>query len=365
MVRFSFSLMLAFALCICVTPADAQFSDDFDSYGLGLLDGPNGWQGWGGDGSVAGTVSNAQSSSAPNSLLIGLFIDAVNMMGNPTSGCWEYSSEIYIPSSENSQQYFIMCNQYDDAGSTTNWSVQTSFESDVNLITDDMDDAVSIPLVSDTWIPLRYVIDLDLDTCDQYIDGVLINSTAWSTRSFGGTGNGIAEIGCVDLYSNGGLEAYHDNISLIVCPTGGGCQFPTVYTKFRGNEIGTPVVGDFAGNTDDCTGDGTAASYNPGFVINNTEAPVWLVFDYAAASSGSVQVTSQAGTPNLEIAVEYWDGSMYVEIGPRILESFGSYTTESFSLGGVSADRIRVGWRKAGFTINFPWQVDVDAVGCD
>lgn len=137
---------------------------------------------------------------------------------------------------------------------------------------------------------------------------------------------------------------------------GMGCADPATLTPFRGSPIGTPAVGDFAGP------DGTFASYNPGFTINNQEAPVWVILDYAAAASGSIDVTSQAGTPGLEIAVEYNDGSGFVEIG-RIAESFNSFTTETFSLGGVSTSQVRVGWRQAGFIINFPWRVDIDAVG--
>lgn len=76
------------------------------------------------------------------------------------------------------------------------------------------------------------------------------------------------------------------------------CSDPASFIRFRGNDVGTPAIGDFAGP------DGTTASYTPGFTINNDEAPVWLIFDYAATASNEVQVTSQAGTPGLEMTVE-------------------------------------------------------------
>lgn len=136
---------------------------------------------------------------------------------------------------------------------------------------------------------------------------------------------------------------------------GDGCEDPSELTPFRGNPIGTPTVGDFAGP------DGTAASYNPGFVLNNLEAPVWVILDFANAATGFVEVTSQAGTPGLEMTIEYFDGNQFQVVGTAS-ESFNSFSTETFPLGGVSADRIRVGWRQAGFVINFPWQVDIDAV---
>lgn len=132
---------------------------------------------------------------------------------------------------------------------------------------------------------------------------------------------------------------------------------PATFTQFRGLPIGSPGTGDFAGP------DGVVASYNPGFTISNIEAPVWLIFDYAAAASGGVDVTSFAGTPGLTMTVEYSidGGANYVEIGTAG-ESFNTASTETFSLGGVSTDKIRVGWRRTGFTINFPWEVSIDAV---
>ena len=63
------------------------------------------------------------------------------------------------------------------------------------------------------------------------------------------------------------------------------------------------------------------------------------------------------------MTVEYSldNGVTYTAIGTAT-ESFNATTTNTFDLGGVSSDFIRVGWRRVGFTINFPWQVNVDAV---
>lgn len=143
----------------------------------------------------------------------------------------------------------------------------------------------------------------------------------------------------------------------LFCPpmNPGGCADPASFTQFRGLAVGAPANGDFAPG-------GTVASYNPGFVINNQEAPVWLIFDYADTASGSVEVVSAAGTPGLEMTAEYNDGTGFVVIGTAA-ESFGQMTTNVFALpAGVSVDQIRIGWRRIGFTINFPWQVNIDAV---
>ena len=104
--------------------------------------------------------------------------------------------------------------------------------------------------------------------------------------------------------------------------------------------------------------------YNPGFTLNDTEAPVWLIFDYAAPAGGSIEVTSNAGTPGLAMTAEYNDGSglfSFVEIGTAS-ETFNAFTTEVFTLP-ASTDRVRIGWRQTGFVLNFPWEIRVDAVG--
>ena len=143
----------------------------------------------------------------------------------------------------------------------------------------------------------------------------------------------------------------------LFCPEGEACAAPSGFNLFRGVPVGTPDFGDFAGP------DGTVASFIPAFTIGNFEAPVWLIFDYDAAASGAVEVTSTAGTPGLEMTVEYsTDGGASYTVIDTAVETFNSPTTEVFDLGGVSADVVRVGWRRVGFTINFPWRVDVDAV---
>jgi len=141
-----------------------------------------------------------------------------------------------------------------------------------------------------------------------------------------------------------------------------GCEAPSALTRFRGVDVGTPSVGDLG------SVDGTSANYNPGFVLNDLEAPVWLILDYTGTAGGSVDVTSNAGTPGLTMTVEYADaagsfGAVNSQMLGTAAESFNSFTTESFPLAGVTTNRVRVGWRQTGFIINFPWEVRVDSVG--
>ncbi len=128
--------------------------------------------------------------------------------------------------------------------------------------------------------------------------------------------------------------------------------------------------------------------YQPGFVLNDTEAPVWLIFDghvgnvplgnkFDDPEIVTFVVESQAGTPGLELTVEMfnWITNQWDVIGVDD-ESFNSDKFRHFNLSelrhlyvkeGVRSEdgrvRARLGWRQTGFIINFPWNVRVDQVG--
>lgn len=137
---------------------------------------------------------------------------------------------------------------------------------------------------------------------------------------------------------------------------------PASYSVFRGVEINGSLA-DFVDSDD------TKASYNPGFVLNSTEAPVWLVFDANAPTANAFLAESSALTPGLTYTVEAWNWSAgdFEEIGIED-ESFNVDSVVEFPLSSIYIDttgnvRSRVGWRKTGFTINFPWTVQIDQVG--
>ena len=158
----------------------------------------------------------------------------------------------------------------------------------------------------------------------------------------------------------GGMEAV--SITFEEADTMGGTVPPAEHTVFRGIELSGAIT-DFQDSDD------VRALYNPGFIIINTEAPVWLIFDAVAPSGTEFFVESQAGTPGLTYTVEAFDftTSAFVEIG-QVAETFGADTVESFPIAPNNIDvggevRTRVGWRLTGFVINFPWEVRVDQVG--
>ena len=391
MVRFTFSLMLACILCLSANVADAQFSDNFDSYSDGqVLNGVNGWGGWGGDLPSAATVSNAQSNSAPNSLRIENFDDAVNALGAPTSGCWEFSCQMYIPSDTTGMPYFIMLNQYSDADAAAGcancvWSIQLQFDAENGLLLDDYDASMNCnAIVFDQWFEVRIVFDLDNDQCSQFVNGVQLGAAGqvWSERS--GT-IGVAELAVLDLFSNDASDFFVDDISFVstaTCDLGPGTSAVAdadTITRFRGVQIG-------GADADYSNSDDSYALFNPGFVLNDTEAPVWLIFEANVAPFlADFVVESNAGTPGLTYTVELWNYvSGTYEVVAEVDETFNVDTVTLHTLlndatinnyefdvdGDGMADfpgcpqvRSRVGWRQTGFTINFPWEVRVDQAG--
>ena len=144
---------------------------------------------------------------------------------------------------------------------------------------------------------------------------------------------------------------------------------PDGLAVFRGILVG-------GGLEDVVESDNSRLVLHPGFTINSSEAPVWLILDGQLVADSplelAISVESRAGTPGLTCTVEAWDWtqSQYDVIGD-FGESFNIDSIETMSLGSSSANyaedgtgsvRSRVGWRKTGFTINFPWQVSLDHV---
>lgn len=143
------------------------------------------------------------------------------------------------------------------------------------------------------------------------------------------------------------------------------CTTASAFDVFRGNQLTGTLADSF--DSDD-----SFLSFNPGFTISNVEAPVWLIFDGSIAdtpSSLDIVVESNAGTPGLTITTEAFDfvANDYDVVDERN-ESFDTDTTATINITagiGNFVDtngnvRTRIGWRRTGFTINFPWEVRLD-----
>ena len=146
---------------------------------------------------------------------------------------------------------------------------------------------------------------------------------------------------------------------------GGSLSFPNSATVTRGFE----VSGEFE---DVCFRNGGRWIFNPGFVLNSTEAPVWIEFDGLApvlnkSIDYGVFVVSQASTPGLTLTVEEFNfaTNAYELIG-ELDEAFNVDAEHFVPASGHRTDfatvRCRLGWRQTGFTLQFPWEVRIDAL---
>ena len=126
--------------------------------------------------------------------------------------------------------------------------------------------------------------------------------------------------------------------------------------------------------TDSFYSDDSYLKFHPGFTINSAEAPVWLIFDGTLPidnpTSLGIVMESNVGTPGLTHTLEAWNWSSAVyDVVDVSTASFNEDVVVTASLSSAISDyaqaetgavRTRVGWRKTGFTINYPWEVRLD-----
>jgi hypothetical protein len=277
------------------TSPQGLWSDNFDSYANGTnLHGVNGWKGWGNDPNAAAVVTNAASLSAPNSVDINGPSDLVHEYSGANSGTWAYTAYQYVPGNMTGVSYFILLNQYDDAGATNNWSVQVQFDGVNNIVLSDNDGA-TLPLIRDRWVEIRVEIDLVTDSQTFFYDNTILYTKSWTD---GNSGGGILNIGAVDLFANGATTVYYDDMSL--SQTGGGtCSAPVDIPWASVN----PTAGSISagGNSDvDVTLDSTglaAGTYSGNLCVesNDPDTPLVVV-------PVDLTVDAGGGDPDIEVA---------------------------------------------------------------
>ncbi len=157
----------------------------------------------------------------------------------------------------------------------------------------------------------------------------------------------------------------YDNLGFDVV-TANAFVAPSSFNVFRG----ILVSGTLA---DVAQSDNMYMTFNPGFTVNSSEAPVWVEFQGNVGTGGGdfdLTVESQAGTPGLTYTVEMWNfnNNRYDVVGVTG-ESFNVDSVETYPIdpvnqvSGSGEVETRIGWRKTGFTINYPWVPKLDQIG--
>jgi hypothetical protein len=182
-------------------PAVVVFADGFEAYAAGSsLQGQGGWKGWAGDGNAAAPASSEQAFSGANSVKIIGSADLVHEFA-VTGGKVIFSAMQYIPTGSTGTSFFILMNVYNDPGTGLDWSVQTEFKMTEKTVG-------ALPLVFDTWVQVKCVIDLDENTVSRYYGGQLIGTEQWDDNVHG-------TLQAVDLFGNGASPVYYDDITVV------------------------------------------------------------------------------------------------------------------------------------------------------
>lgn len=103
--NYLFSLLaIAFAFCT----ANAQFTDNFESYPLGPYHGGNwsSWSGTAGDEDIIVTSNFAFDGTKSGLIGGGTIQDAMLLLGNKTSGVYQLNFQVYIPTNKSGYMNF-------------------------------------------------------------------------------------------------------------------------------------------------------------------------------------------------------------------------------------------------------------------
>jgi hypothetical protein len=302
------------------------------------------------------------------------------------SDCWSCSFDVAVkylgtlPAAQNvgsfSTQLFpgeatiILLARWVDVNTATNWNADIIWFDDAgNQLTEQIPDPHFQNLSKDEWYRWGFKFDLGTnqvrESCISFLSTGETYTYLPTNRYLWGGAAGAPPPTGFRLFAgaSGGPEfagttLAFDNIDI---HPSGGCP-PTSFSTFRGTVI-SAQLSDFVDSDD------VRARFNPGFVLNSAEAPVWLIFDANCPTAIDFHLESNAGTPGLTYTVEAWNWITheYDVIGQHS-ESYNADQVVSFTLTANHIDsggdvRSRVGWRKTGFTINFPWEVRIDQVG--
>ena len=92
---------LAAVSLVAAAPATVEaqfFTENFDSYVAGsTIAGQGGWETWDNNPGANTTVSNTQSFSSPNSLLVAGPADIVHQFAGVNSGIWYIRTRTFTP----------------------------------------------------------------------------------------------------------------------------------------------------------------------------------------------------------------------------------------------------------------------------
>ena len=203
------------------------YEDDFESFTVGTYlaetDQTGFWTTWSNDPGSAedALITDAQSSSPTNSVIVEGITDLVLKLGNKTSGSYMFNVEYFIPTNFGG---YINLQHFEAPGNE--WAVEVYFgaadgnENGYMFAGDPAEIPFTFP--HNEWFPISFMIDLDDDLAAAYIDGEMIAEWQFSLQAQGDPGT--LQLGGVNLYAGaptGDSPMYYfDNVEYIVLDPG-------------------------------------------------------------------------------------------------------------------------------------------------
>lgn len=198
-------------MLLCSVAAGSVFYEDFDSYAVGSsMHGQGGWEGWENNAAWTAYVSNTQSVSPTNSVDISGNADLVQPLSGLTAGSWVISAENYVPSTSTGTNWLVLMNTYPptNIGPGSDWSAQYCFDMTAGTVYDYWEPTTTLPLLTDQWVNITTLVDLEANTFSLYYGGQFLRSSNWYGYA--------KEIAAIDLFSQNAGPVYYDNIRVMV-----------------------------------------------------------------------------------------------------------------------------------------------------
>jgi hypothetical protein len=145
-----------------------------------------------------GYVVDDEFLSGPNSLGIDLDVmesDLVYNLNNTTTGNWEITLDIMVPSGDYGGYFNVMQNM-ELYGTANEWGFMCYFGSDGSAYFHDADfNQTDFIYTVGEWTNCKLIVDLDHALATFYVDGALLNTWQWDIA-------GTNMLGVINIYAN-------------------------------------------------------------------------------------------------------------------------------------------------------------------
>ena len=219
--RFLAALFLT-AVVPAVVAAQDNWEDNLDRYPTGsLIAGQGGWEAWDNNPAFNTIVTDAQSVTPPNSLLMAGAADVLQQFTN-VEGPWDLYVQVYIPSTQTGEVWVRLANTYAPGG-PKNFSVRLVMCVSacttpgalpglaVNMGGSEVPAGDSAPLTTDQWVEVHVVINSTPKFGYQY-------SLIYGDQFLGNYPWGVTappSVEAIDFLSIGSSPSYMDNFKLL------------------------------------------------------------------------------------------------------------------------------------------------------